>query len=133
MFNPKILAFCCYGSGRYLVEGIKNRYRNLEIVEVPCAGRIETYALVEALNMGADGVFIIACHEGNCEHLIGNIRAKKKVEYLMEILTKIGVEKERFSFFNTAANAEALLWKEMQVKIERLRSLGPNITQGERK
>jgi len=63
-FDPKIIAFCCDQSGYPAADmagNLKLKFpRNVEIVRVPCAGRIETIYLLKALEKGADGVLIFA-------------------------------------------------------------------------
>ncbi len=97
MFNPKIVAFCCEQSGVPASEMSmslkKETYGNLEIRPVPCAGRIETIHLLTALEKGADGVLIFACHEENCQYLRGNIRAKSRLLYAGTLLERTGMEK----------------------------------------
>ncbi|MEW6141501.1 MAG: hydrogenase iron-sulfur subunit, partial [Thermodesulfobacteriota bacterium] len=98
-FDPKIIAFCCDQSG-YPAADMAGSLRlklpkNVEIVRVPCAGRIETLYLLKSLERGADGVMLFACYEENCQFLRGNLRAKARLSYAHRMLEKIGLEKER--------------------------------------
>ena len=82
-FVPKIVAFCCEQSG-YPAADMAGTLKlkppeNVEIVRVPCAGRIETVYLLKALEKGADGVLIFGCYEENCQYLRGNLRAKSRL------------------------------------------------------
>jgi coenzyme F420-reducing hydrogenase delta subunit len=128
--EPKIVAFCCEQSGIPAAEMAKTLNLklpvNLEIVPVPCSGRIETLQLLNALESGADGVAVFACYEENCRYVHGNIRIKGRIDYAKKIMATIGLEGERLEVFHVATNsgvkfAEALLGKE-----EQLRQLGPN-------
>jgi|GEM_PF-6968407 len=122
--SPKIVTFCCAGSGAYVVDYIKKLDQGqIEVIEVPCAGRIEAYSFLEPLRNGADAVFVVACHEENCEHLWGNVRAKKRIEYLAAKLGMIGVVKERFAFFNVSTNGGVRLLKEMTEKVSKLKQV----------
>ena len=134
MFNPKIVAFCCEQSGIPASEMSKSLQRgtdlksvsNLEIVPVPCAGRIETVQLLAALEQGADGVIVFACHEENCQYRRGNIRAKKRLSYAGILLERIGMEKERLEICNLATNSGVKFSEVLTKKMEQLRALGPN-------
>ena len=129
-FDPKIVAFCCDQSGYPATDmsgglGLKLP-RNVEIVRVPCAGRIETLYLLKALEGGADGVLIFACYEENCQFLRGNLRAKGRLSYAHQLLEKIGLEKERIEICYLATNCGPKLAEALQQKSEQLKKLGPN-------
>ena len=130
MFNPKIVAFCCEQSGIPASEMSKSQqgeiYGNLEIRPVPCAGRIETIHLLKALEQGADGVLVFACHEENCQYRRGNIRAKSRVLYAGTLLERIGMEKTRLEICNLATNSGVKFSEVLTEKVGQLRMLGPN-------
>ncbi len=129
-FDPKIVAFCCDQSG-YAAADMAGTLKlklpkNVEIVRVPCAGRIETIYLLKALEKGADGVLIFACYEENCQFLRGNLRAKGRLSYAYKILEKIGLEKERLEICHLATNSGVKWAEALHRKSEQLRKLGPN-------
>ena len=129
-FDPKIVAFCCDQSGYPAADMAgtsKLKFpKNVEIVRVPCAGRIDTIYLVKALEKGADGVLIFACHEENCQFLQGNIRIRGRLSYAHRMLEKIGLEKERIEICPLATNSGIKLAEALHRKSEQLRKLGPN-------
>ncbi len=129
-YEPKIIAFCCDQSGypalEMAVDLVGDLPPNLEIVRVPCAGRIETLFLLRALEGGADGVILFACYEENCQYLRGNLRAKGRLSYAHHLLEKIGLEKERIEICHLATNSGLRLKETLQRKLEELRKLGPN-------
>ncbi len=129
--DPKIIAFCCDQSGYPALEMVggleMNLPRNVEFVRVPCAGRIETLYLLKALEGGADGVMIFACHEENCQFLRGNLRAKGRLSYAHRLLEKIGLEKERIDICHLATNSGPKLAETLWQKSEQLKKLGPNL------
>ncbi len=131
MFNPKIVAFCCEQSGMMaaaMAENLKlDLPANVEIRSVPCAGRLETVFLMEALEQGADAVLVFACHEENCQYLRGNIRAKSRLSYAQTRLERIGLEKERLELCNLATNSGVKFADVIRNKVEQLGKLGPNL------
>jgi F420-non-reducing hydrogenase iron-sulfur subunit len=131
-FDPKIIAFCCDQSGYPAADmagTLKLKLpKNVEIVRVPCAGRIDTIYLIKALEKGADGVLIFACHEENCQFLQGNIRIRGRLSYAHRMLEKIGLEKERIEICPLATNSGVKLAEALHRKSEQLRKLGPNPT-----
>jgi coenzyme F420-reducing hydrogenase delta subunit len=129
-FEPKIIAFCCDQSG-YPAADMAGTLNldfpgNVEIVRVPCAGRIETIYLLKALEKGADGVMIFGCFEENCQFLRGNLRAKGRLSYAHRMLEKIGLEKERLEICHLATNSGVRLAEALHRKSEQLKKLGPN-------
>ncbi len=129
-FSPRIVAFCCDKSG-YVAADMVGKLRlslpeSLDIVRVPCAGRIDALHLLQALEKGADGVLIFACHEENCQSLTGNIRAKARMGYLHGIMERIGLEKERLDLCNLATNNGAKFAETVHQKFDELKKLGPS-------
>ena len=129
-FVPKIVAFCCDQSG-YVAADMAGTLKqklpgNVEVVRVPCAGRIETIYLLKALEKGADGVLIFACYEDNCQFLRGNLRAKGRLSYAHRLLEKVGLEKERIEICHLTTNSGVRFAETLRQKSERLRKLGPN-------
>ena len=129
-FEPKIVAFCCEQSGVPAAEMAKalklETPPGLELVSVPCSGRIETLQLFKALESGADGVVVFACHEENCQYLHGNLRLKGRVVYAKRIMAGIGWEEERLDVFNLATNNGVKFAEFLQEKADQLRRLGPS-------
>lgn len=129
-FNPKIIAFCCDQSGypsADMAGALRlNIPKNVEIVRVPCAGRVEALYLLKALEKGADGVVLFACYEENCQYLRGNLRAKGRLSYVHRLMEKIGLEKERIEICYLATHHGVKLVETLQRKTEELKKLGPN-------
>lgn len=85
---------------------------SIQIVELPCTGRLETVHLLEAIRGGADGIVVIGCLEENCYHDAGPKLARGRVERIKELLDDISVEPERVEMINAASvNGSRLLLK----------------------
>jgi coenzyme F420-reducing hydrogenase delta subunit len=100
---------------------------HVEIVRVPCAGRIETLYLLKAIEKGADGVLIFGCYEENCQYLRGNRRAISRLSYAHRLMESIGLEKERVDFCPLATNCGIRFSETLQEKSEALRKRGPGL------
>ena len=99
---------------------------NLKIIRVPCSGRVAIIHLLKALEEGADGVMVAGCLEGDCHYQSGNLRAKKRVIYVKEILEKIGMEPDRVAMYNLSAGEGPRFAEISREMTEKVKELGPS-------
>ena len=129
-FIPKIVAFCCDQSGYPAADQAGALHLlfpdNVEIVRVPCAGRIETISLLKVFEHGADGVLLFACHEENCQFVWENRRARRRLEEARRRLESIGLEKERLEICSLATLSWPRFVDALRQKSEQLKNLGPH-------
>jgi coenzyme F420-reducing hydrogenase delta subunit len=104
--HVSIVAFCCensaFDSARMASLIGLPLPKGLQLVRVPCAGRVDPQYLLKALESGADGVMIIGCHDESCKSVRGNRLAKNRIEILGQALGDLGLKKERL-FFESCA------------------------------
>jgi len=99
---------------------------NVKIMKVPCTGRVDIIHILKAFEGGADGVYLVGCLEGDCHYLVGNLRARKRVEYVKRLLDECGTGGERVAMYNlSSAQGQrfAEIAREMTGKIK---ELGPS-------
>ena len=99
---------------------------NLKIIRVPCSGRVAIIHLLKALEEGADGVMVAGCLEGDCHYQAGNLRARKRVNYVREILEKIGIEVDRVAMYNVSAGDGPKFADIAREMTEKVKELGPS-------
>lgn len=99
---------------------------NVKIIKVPCSGRVAIIHVLKALEEGADGVIVAGCLEGDCHYQSGNLRAKKRVIYVQELLEKIGIEPERVAMYNLSAGEGPRFAEIAREMTEKVRELGPS-------
>jgi F420-non-reducing hydrogenase iron-sulfur subunit len=100
---------------------------------VPCAGRVDIIHLVKTFEAGMDAVFVAGCLEGECHYLVGNIRAKKRVNKLKKDFVQMGFDPERLEMFNLASSDGPKFAAIVREMVERTLKLGPSpIKQQER-
>jgi F420-non-reducing hydrogenase iron-sulfur subunit len=99
---------------------------NINIIQVPCTGKVDVLYLLKSFQRGADGVYVAGCMEGNCHYLTGNLRARKRVEYTKKILDEIGIGGERLEMFNMSAAQGPRFVEIANEMTERIKKLGPN-------
>lgn len=95
----------------------------IEIVELPCAGKIDVLLLLKAFEKGADAVFVAGCPEHECMNVKGSSRAKKRLEHAKTILEKVGVGGDRLVMYNVSGTCGprfAHIAKEMAELVEKM-------------
>lgn len=128
-FEPQIVAFCCKYCA-YAAADLAGSMRlsypsNVKIVQLPCTGRVDIFHLLKAIEEGADGVYVAGCLEGECHFLKGNLRARKKVEYVKKILAELGIEAERVEMYNLSSAMGPRFAEIAREMTERIKELGP--------
>ena len=99
---------------------------NIKIINVPCTGRVDILHLLKAIEDGADGVYVAGCLEGDCHFLTGNLKAKKRVQYVKKVLEGLGIEPERVEMFNLSAGEGPRFAEIATEMVKRIRKLGPS-------
>jgi F420-non-reducing hydrogenase iron-sulfur subunit len=99
---------------------------NVKVVKVPCTGRVDILLILKAFESGVDGVYVAGCMEGECHFLRGNLRARRRVEYVKGLLDEVGLGGERVEMFNMSASQGQRFAQCAQEMTERIRSLGPS-------
>lgn len=98
---------------------------NVKIVKLPCSGRVDVVHLLKAFEDGADGVYVAGCLEGDCHYQVGNLRAKKRVAYVRDLLDKIGIGGERVAMYNLSAGQGPRFAEIAREMSEKIKQLGP--------
>jgi len=99
---------------------------NVKVVKVPCTGRVDVLLILRAFESGVDGVYVAGCLEGECHFLRGNLRAKRRVEYVKGLLDEVGLGRDRLEMFNLSASQGQRFAQFAREMTERIRSLGPS-------
>ncbi|MDL2226137.1 hydrogenase iron-sulfur subunit [Deltaproteobacteria bacterium OttesenSCG-928-M10] len=129
-FEPRIIAFCCQYcaySAADMAGSMRLQYpTNVEIVLMPCTGRFDMLYALKAFENGADGVYVAGCLEGTCHFLEGNIRAKKRVNFLRGEMKTLGVEEDRIRMYNLSASQGPRFVEIAKEFTEVIKELGPS-------
>ncbi|MGD9506912.1 MAG: hydrogenase iron-sulfur subunit [Syntrophobacteraceae bacterium] len=130
-FEPKIVCFCCQWcsyAAADLAGSMRLQYpTNIRIVKVPCTGRVDSLFLLQALEDGADGVFVSGCLLGDCHYMSGNYRATKRVAYVKELLANIGMNPERVELYYNSSAMGPQFAQCCRDFTDRIRALGPGL------
>jgi coenzyme F420-reducing hydrogenase delta subunit len=99
---------------------------NVKIVRVMCSGMVDPKYIVKAFLEGADGVFLGGCWPGDCHYINGNLKARKRVALLTEVLRQFGIDERRFMLRWVAASEGNMFQELMAEMTEKLKELGPS-------
>ena len=77
------------------MRGHSRQEDEIRMVSLPCSGKLDILYLTKAFDTGADGAAVMICKEGACRYMEGNMRARKRVEAVEELLEEAGLGKGR--------------------------------------
>jgi coenzyme F420-reducing hydrogenase delta subunit len=127
-FKPKITLFHCINSfdeSASLSLTSENNFE-IKIVRLPCSSMVKDVFLLRSFESGSDGVLVLVCPEDQCRYVEGSIRAKKRVEWVQNMLDEIGLDGRRLSIRNISSGNKAATDKIIQETVAILTDLGPN-------
>ena len=129
-FEPEITAFMCIYCADMSADtagALHLQYpANFKLVKMPCTGKTDVKYVLDAFEHGADGVYIVGCAIGNCHHVRGNERAKKRVERAKKLLDDIGIGGGRLEIYFVSGGMGETFARVAREMTERIRGLGPN-------
>ncbi|MEJ2047705.1 MAG: hydrogenase iron-sulfur subunit [Dehalococcoidia bacterium] len=127
-FRPKITIFHCTNAFRELASLPQAEGNGFDVraVKLACSSMIKDVYLLRAFEAGSDAVVVLACPEGQCRQVTGNLRAKKRVARVQKLLDEIGIDGKRLSLFNIAPQDEKAVAGIVRDTLSDLEGLGPN-------
>jgi len=101
--KPKITLFYCINAFRQttgpMIEGCE-----IKVIQMPCSSMTKDIYILKAFEAGADAVLVLACPEDSCRYAEGSIRARKRVQWVRNLLDEIGMDgKRQLAIYNTIA------------------------------
>lgn len=128
-WQPRIVAFVCNWctySGMDLAGTSRMKYApGVQVIRVPCAGRMNAKFILRAFEQGADAVWVSGCHPGDCHYSEGNYHARRRFAVFKDLLELFGVDPARMKFTWISA-AEGRKWADAVTEyVEKIRALGP--------
>ena len=110
----KVVAFLCnwcsYAGADAAGTARLRQPENLRIIRVPCSGRVNPLFVLKAFSLGADGVLVSGCHPNDCHYSQGNFYARRRLEFLKEFLSFMGIDERRFVYQWVSAS-ESQKWQ----------------------
>jgi coenzyme F420-reducing hydrogenase delta subunit/Pyruvate/2-oxoacid:ferredoxin oxidoreductase delta subunit/ferredoxin len=129
--EPWIVTFCCphtAPSVKAIAENSKTMSSiGLDIIEMPCTGRIDNLHLMRTFEDGADGVIVSGCEPGRCFHSTGNINAAKRTDRVRSWLSGVRLGEDRVTMVHLPPQDGNIIFAEAANRMgDTIRVLGPN-------
>ena len=129
-YEPTIVAFLCNWC-TYTAADLAGTSRlvypaNVKIIRMMCSGMVDPKYVLKAFLGGADGVLIGGCWPGDCHYINGNMKARRRVALLHEVIDQFGIDRERLWLRWVAASEGNMFVEVVEEMTSKLRELGPN-------
>jgi coenzyme F420-reducing hydrogenase delta subunit/DNA-binding transcriptional ArsR family regulator len=98
----------------------------MKLIRVMCSGRVDMTFVLRAFLKGADGVFIGACHLGECNYNThGNYQALSMVHIFRKLMKYIGINPERLRIGFMSGSEATLFVVKVNDFTKSIKKLGP--------
>jgi len=126
--TPKVVGFICDWSVDLapLTDGGRLReVPGVRVIRVPCSGFVRPNWLEDALNRGADGVFVTGCPYGDCLNREGNFLMRDRIDQLQRRLQRRKVDPARIGMLAFGLHDGASFVAEVKAFVDRIAALPP--------
>lgn len=127
--TPRIVVVYCrnaVSSTAEMLEGYQTATGfSVFYAALPCSSKIEPSTALKILADGADGVLVVACPEGQCRNLVGNVRAEKRINFTRALLDTAGIGAERLALERGELLTQKDLLELAKRRLGPLKKLGP--------
>ncbi len=129
-YEPTIIAFVCNWC-TYTAADLAGTSRltyppNVRLIRMMCTGMVDPKYVIKALMEGADAVLISGCHPGDCHYINGNLKARRRIKLLKEILPRFGFDEGRLKLSWIGASEGVDFARTINEMVEEVKALGPN-------
>ena len=128
MDEYKIILFLCNWGPHPAFQELQEQNYNIppevNMIRIPCTGRITKSLLFKAFEMGADGVALIGCEPGSCRYGSGTESALSNTEDTRTILSLMGLGEARLRFATFLPDEHESLSQFLSGFVEDIRAMG---------
>lgn len=124
-WSPRLMLFSCKWCFPLGLEEERRLPEGCSVLRSVCTGRIHPSFVLQAIESGADGVFIAACEEGDCHYETGTDILENTIERVDATLDLLGVESSRFRVRYFPPGRADLIVESVQEFRDQLEATGP--------
>jgi coenzyme F420-reducing hydrogenase delta subunit len=70
----------------------------LNAISVPCSGKVAVEYILKSIETGSDTAILAGCMTGECKLIQGNLRARKRIDAVNDLLNETGISSDCVSF-----------------------------------
>jgi len=107
--NNSIHIYYCRNAADGIPATFAKPREGVLVEAVPCTGRIDTRYLLKAFESGARAVCILACPNGACKSMEGNLRAAVRVGAVNQLLSEAGLPSDSVRIFMPSGSDKSAL------------------------
>ncbi len=100
---------------------------NIQLIKVPCTGRINPLFILNAVQGGADGIMICGCVPEKCHFKEGNFSARRQLDEFANFLVFTGFDIKRIRFTWIDLQEQGRIQRELSSMENDLFVLGPSV------
>ena len=105
--NREVLVFTCNWNGWSCIEtAINSGFKypaSVKVIKVSCLSRIHAGLMLQALDLGADGVMLLGCESGKCHFGSNSCYVTEEHERARNILKLLGIRKDKLILVQLSA------------------------------
>ncbi len=129
-FEPVIIGFLCQwcaSAAADLAGTARVQYpASIRPIRVQCSSTVDPVYVIRALMSGADGVLIGGCPPGDCHHISGNYKARRRLAMLKTMMQALGLDDDRVCVRWISAAEGAKFADTVKKFTEDIRQKGPS-------
>jgi len=99
--KANVVVFTCNWDGLSCVEAAAQKGlsypASIKVIRVSCLSRVHSGLLLKAFELGANGVMLLGCKQGNCHFEIDTGLVDREYEKTRNILGLLGLREERLA------------------------------------
>jgi heterodisulfide reductase subunit A len=120
--SPHLVVFICDWCLRADtdLEILESYPDNVQVVHIPCSGRIDPEMALMALNSGIDGVLVCGCQPGECHYQTGTIVSSIKINLMDRVFDQIQENQGRIRFVRLGTTERGRIRSEIDQMLDHL-------------
>lgn len=130
MHDINIILFLCNWGPHTAFQTLQDKGckipSEINMIRIPCTGRISKSLLFRGFEMGADGVALVGCEPGSCRYGSGTATARNNTEDTRDILELLGLGKDRLRHATFLPDEWEALLRFLEEFCSRIRAIGPS-------
>ena len=99
--KANLVVFTCNWDGLSCIEAAAQKGlsypASIKVIRVSCLSRIHSGLILKAFELGANGVLLLGCNQGNCHFEIDSGLIEREYEKTRNILGLLGLREERLA------------------------------------